>query len=173
MPRAVDPDSRATGAANSLLRRHAGVGPLAPLPEDVIEPAVIETCRVERSRECTALSARWLHDYPESERRLQLDARLREGKRTSPAPRPQLARMAYLFGAKAGDVGNGVPSRQVAGATNRFRTYYHHAVPFGTEWIQFLWNHCKGNGCELAGRRAAERVGFAYQPIERASPRQR
>src|SRR5262249_16100338 len=170
LPSAIDPESREIGAANSLLRRYAGVAAREPLPEDVLEPALIESCRLSRTSMCTALAASWLHDYPYSERRPPLDACLRQMESSSPVPLPELARISLLFDTGAAASGDdGIPYRRVAGATNRFRSFYHYAVPFSTDRLEFLWDHCNGNACQEAGRSAARQLGFAYHPVARAA----
>ena len=162
LPLPVDPASRTVGAANSLLRRHAGVAD-TPLPEDVLEAALDETCGHRRVRECVTLLASWIHDHPPSRRRAQAIGGLRRqlGARRAVSPRV-IASVASLFGAEAAaaSAGDGVPLRRVLRSTDQFRAYYHHAVPFDAEVIRDRWRRCAGERCQETRRRAVDLLGF-------------
>ena len=143
-----------------------------PLPEEILEPALVESCRIGGRAQCSALSASWLHDHPNSARRQQIVASLRQMPRSALAPPAQIDRIAFLFGTPQINDGmaGAVGLQRAAQATSRFTTFYHHAVPFSTEWLQFLWNHCRGPNCQENGARAAELVGFPFEPRTPAQP---
>ena len=99
----------------------------------------------------------------------RLDARLGKMERVvSCLRRTRLSRTAFLFGNEAIDHAPAdatVPPERAARLTQRFLTYYHHAVPFDSDVIRFMWNHCYGAPCGEGGPLAAEQLGFSYEPI--------
>ena len=125
------------------------------------------------SSECSALSASWLHDYPDSERRQQVDARLRQMQRTSPASasaaRSHRVSVRHMPRSRAvrptppcpssGQLGHGPVSAPTT--TTRCRSR-----PSGSSFSGITATERR---CREARRRAAGMIGFAYQPAARGA----
>ena len=139
---------------NSLLRRYAGRPEL--LPEPILEAAVRETCRLRRNEHCATFVARWIVDYPDSERRRATLAELRAGKgaKNSSFTNERLGELIALYRGDALSHQDTMTVEEAARATGRFLNYYHHVVPFDQRVIEAVWDRCDGEGCAESRRLA-------------------
>jgi spermidine synthase len=166
LPRYLTAAHQRVSERNSLLRRLAGGGDV--FPEEILEAAVRETCRFNRSRECATLFARWAFDHPGSQRLHTTLDDLRESTRRAQTTLagPRLARVRLLFDGKA-RAKAGRSLEFARGLTNRFVSHYHHAVPFDRRIVVAAWNGCQGEECDESRRWAEEQLGG----IDRDGPR--
>ena len=160
LPRFATPAGAQLGARNSLLRRFAA-GPDGRLPEEILEAAASETCRVERMGECAAFLARWQLDYPDSERRAAALAASR-GSSASAAEHltdVHLAQIGELFGDGSAQLRPGAPVSRATATTQRFIFYYHHAIPFDRRALAAVWRACRTAACVEPRRRFEASLG--------------
>jgi spermidine synthase len=170
LPRYLTPAHQQVSERNSLLRRLAGGGDV--FPEEILEAAVRETCRFNRSQECATLFARWAVDHPGSPRLQNTLDELREsgGRARTNLAGPRLARVRSLFDGKArAKAGSSLAFAR--GLTNRFVSHYHHAVPFDRGVVLAAWNRCRGADCDESRRWAEEQLGGTGRDGPRQGPR--
>ena len=156
MPSLVSPEHQSVSRRNSLLGRLAGNGDR--IPEDILEDAARETCRF-RVLECATLFARWEHDYPDSKRRdsAMIELRREHSNAKTALTKQKVVAARMLYDGK-------VPAKlvespqQARSLTERYLTFYHHAVPFDRRVVEAAWRRCRGEGCPEGRREAAERL---------------
>jgi spermidine synthase len=158
LPPLLSPAHERVATRNSLLHRLAGDG--GPLPEELLEAAARENCRVGRYWECATFFARWGFDYPTSPR---LEAALADVRKT-PGPRnPQIApaalnRLWALYSGKLQAVEDKASLGRARALTNRFLVHYQHAVPFDRRVLDAAWSSCRGPACEEARWESMQRI---------------
>jgi spermidine synthase len=166
LPRFATPAGAEIGRRNSLLRRHAAA-PDGSLPEDALDAAATEACRVGRYAECATFVALWLRERPDSAR---LEERLAEVRRQDESAvtlgTEQLERIGRLFGdGREASDGAGTPAGRATAfararaATQRFLRHFHHAAPFDRRSLKALWRRCHTKACEASRREFESRLG--------------
>jgi MFS family permease len=170
LPPHLKPAHERVAARNSLLRRFAGDG--KPLPENVLEAAASESCRLDRREDCATFLARWGFDYPQSTR---LQAALADVRKTSGGQGAEftpasLGRLWVLFDGRIPAVKPEASLARAEALTRRFAAHYHHAVPFDRRVLETAWRSCQGDACEERRRQALERLGepMPDEPAEHA-----
>jgi hypothetical protein len=159
LPPLLSPAHERVASRNSLLRRLAGDG--GPLPEELLEAAARENCRLERNGQCATFFARWGFDYPESPR---LEATLAEvrkapGRRNPNIAPAQLKRLQALFSGRIAAVEDEASLARARALTSRFLAHYQHAVPFDRNVLEAAWSSCRGEACEEMRQMAMQRLG--------------
>ena len=138
---------------NSLLRRYAGGE--ASLPEEILEAAARETCRLYRGADCATFFARWAFDHPDSARR---QATLSELRNTSSIENPhiddrRLRELLTFYTGRVNPQSSQLTPARSQQLTSRFLYYYHHAVPFDPRTLEGAWGRCRRAGCDAARAR--------------------
>jgi spermidine synthase len=130
MPPFATPAHRETSLRNSLLLRYAESADI--LPEDVLDEAAREMCRLGRTQQCATLFARWQLDRPGSPRlKAALVAARNENRNAGrEIAQPQLRALQMLFDGRVPEVPAPALAQQAERLTERFLRYYHHPVPF-------------------------------------------
>ncbi|MEE2674613.1 MAG: fused MFS/spermidine synthase [Myxococcota bacterium] len=165
MPPLSSPAHRDVSLQNSLLRRYAEAG--EALPEDVLEVAIRELCRLGRHEQCATLLARWSLDRPGSPRMKAVVADIRKNRRRSrqeitPAA---LAKLRVLFDGKVPDLEEGLLLKQAERLTDRFLRYYHPAAPFDLRVVEAAWSRCRADDCEERRQAAWQRLSSLDESI--------
>ena len=165
MPPLSSPVHREVSLRNSLLRRYAEAG--EALPEDVLEVASRELCRLGRKEQCATLLARWGLDRPGSPRLKGALTDIRKSRRRAsqeitPAA---LSRLRVLFDGKVPDVEEGRLLRQAERLTDRFLRYYHPAAPFDLRVVEAAWSRCRGDDCEERRQAAWRRLSSLDESV--------
>jgi predicted membrane-bound spermidine synthase len=159
LPRYMSARQARVSARNSLLRRYAGGG--GSIPQEILEAAASETCRLGRIPDCGTLLARWATDHPNSQRFQAVLTELWQaqgaGANSLIAP-AHIGRLQVLFSAQLSEVDPKMALKRAESVTNRFVNNYHHAVPFNSRVLDVAWRACWEEECEER-RRAAMR-GF-------------
>jgi spermidine synthase len=99
-----------------------------------------ETC-YHRLEECLALLACWKHEHPSSEKRTELETRVRQAARGGGRLLPERDALLRLYA----EDGAGTATDPIAAAveaTELFTRYYHHGVPFSREVLVRRWQRC-------------------------------
>ena len=146
---------RQVSERNSVLRRYAGGA--GSIPEEGLEAAAREACRMNRRADCATFLARWSFEHPDSPRQQATRIELRKSMRPRSGHLAE-RRLQILLGFYAGeDSGeNGArTSEELRNLTRRFLYHYHQAVPFDPGVLAAAWDRCEGEGC-AEGRRWAE-----------------
>jgi predicted membrane-bound spermidine synthase len=143
---------------NSLVRRYGGGG--GQYTEEVLEAAARETCRFNRMEHCLTSFARWAYDHPESPRlrAVLAEARRRLESRQAIIGPKKIDDMQVLFEGKFN--ASTLPLAEAQALTDRFAKHYNHAVPFGEDVIEAIWNRCRDLRCGTARRKAEARLGM-------------
>jgi spermidine synthase len=165
LPKFATPEGEAIGFQNSLLRRYVG-GQEGPLPEDILETAIREICRVQQVALCVTLIAAWWDRDFDSEALNPLIA----GLRSTPAiggmlDDEGLASLARLFGSRPMMRLEGprslVRAQQIS---ELYHTHYHHVLPFDRGVLRTVWDNCSAKGCEKAQREVEAVLGKIGKP---------
>jgi SAM-dependent methyltransferase len=131
---------------NSLLHRYAADDEI--LSEEIFDAATHETCRFKRFENCATYLARWSLDHPDSERRRDALAGLRElGLKQVPNLSGELH---ALYDVQLPGIPRSLTSLDLRRLTGRFIDYYVHPVPFDREALASIWERCRGAGCDEA-----------------------
>jgi hypothetical protein len=141
---------REVSIRNSLLRRYAGGG--TSLPEEILETAARETCRMNRGADCATFFARWAFDHPDSAHRGATLSELRRDLRPeNPHIAPRLlGGLLTFYTGRVDPESDELTSARAQRLTLRFLNYYHHAVPFDPRALEEAWDRCQGDGCDAA-----------------------
>jgi hypothetical protein len=99
-----------------------------------------ETCYY-RLEACLALLALWEIEYPGSESRMELEARVRKAARGGGLPLPERDALSRLYSEEDGGAASD-PVAAALEATEAFARYYHHAVPFSRGALVRQWRRC-------------------------------
>jgi hypothetical protein len=152
---------------NSLLRRHAR-GEM-PLPEELIEAAAFESCRLYRSEHCGTFFALWSLLYPQSPTlKRSLSASRKTGTEAARyLTLKSLAELRILFGRVPLDAGQTYLPAEAEHLTGRFRRHYHHVVPFSRDRLDEIWDRCREADCEERRLHAEAEIGVASRRIRR------
>ncbi|UCE84566.1 MAG: fused MFS/spermidine synthase [Deltaproteobacteria bacterium] len=155
LPATVTPAAAATGARNSLLRRHLTQYGGA-VPDRVREAYVRESCETA-SPTCVTLLAQWSHDDPDS----PALRRTRAHPSASRAEAGLLEELVRFYDGRAPEA-TPITPRAAQRITRLYEQYYFHAAPFDRAALERVWRDCgdaQPGRCAAARSRAEARVG--------------
>lgn len=143
LPPSASPAAAAVGARNSLVRRYTAAR--GGLPEAERAEIVRETCGL-RPDACVTLLAAWHIDVPVSPERDGVEHWIRGSSLPQP-PDLSLQPALMRFYADRFDPGaEGIDLAELARTeSDRYLTYYHHAVPFQRGPLVDLFARCEGS----------------------------
>jgi hypothetical protein len=158
LPAYLSREHERVASRNSLLRRYAGGG--GPFPEDVLEAAALDSCRLRRAAACATFFARWGFDHPGSPRLAATlaDARKERVRRGLAQLTPEsIEQLRVLFSGRIPAVDPKASLARAEALTNRFAAHYNHAIPFDRRVLDVAWRSCRGEACAERRRRALQR----------------
>jgi hypothetical protein len=153
------------------------------MPEDALELATREVCRISFAADCATFFARWRRDYPGSPRLASAltwarnlpkqDSPWSKGRRAlgSFLAEAKLAALERLFGG-----GEEAEARSPAHArklTMDYVRHYSYALPFDRGVVESAWQRCTAPLCATALRRAEEMLGPLDGRARRRAPARR
>jgi hypothetical protein len=147
---------------NSLLRLHARGE--TPLPEELVEAAAFESCRLHHNEHCGTFFALWSLHYPQSP---TLKGALSASRKRSGVSRyltpNSLATLKVLLGGVKLNAGKTYSAAEAERLTGRFRRHYHHVVPFDRDRLDEIWDRCRGADCEKRRIQVEAEVGISHR----------